>query len=154
MGRKSRRNRSDPPRFATAGNWHTTFIPMFRDMIESKPYIALSAPAKEVYMIIRNQYKGEASGDVVKCPYSTFVKYGVRRETAARAVNMLEAYGFIEVERGGLEHRPNEYRLSEKWKMIKTEADLDDAEERFRDCLDIKSKARERKREFMDSHAV
>lgn len=144
---KKRGNKPPPPKFSTSGTWHTHFTPFFDDQIDSKAYIALSASAKEVYTIIRRQYKGDYSGEVIKCPYSTFEKYGIRRETVARSIDQLEAFGFISIERGGLAHQPSKYHLIDKWKELSDPVKLkkakDQLEERKRRAKLAKCNARE-----------
>ena len=62
----------------------------FDDQLTSPAYLALSANAKEVYTVLRMQYKGVYTGNTVKCPYSTFEQMGLRRETVSRALDQLE----------------------------------------------------------------
>ncbi len=151
MARK-KQVKTPPPKFATEGTWHMHHVIFFDDQLTSPAYIALSANAKEVYTILRMQYKGAYTGDTVKCPYSTFVEMKLRRETVARALDQLECYGFIEITRGGLEHKPSEYKLSEKWKTLSNPEEMKKADAKFRERLEIKKKAKDYKKAFMESH--
>ena len=150
MGRK--KQKSPPPAFATGGTWHTHYTVMFDDQFDSAAYKALSANAKHVYGIIRRQYKGSYTGDRIICSYKKFEKYGVRRETAARAIEQLEAYGFIDITRGGLGHVPNEYRLVDRWKSLSDPEQMIQAEEEFKRRMDLKKRIREQKRNFIQGH--
>lgn len=140
MGRKPKQ---PPPPFATMGDWHNHFTPFFDDQLNSLAYVNLSAHAKEAYTIIRQEYKGNYTGDKVICPYSTFASKGMRANTVSRAILQLECYGFISIDRGGLEHKPSVYHLIGDWKKIRTEEDLSKAKERFEYELEKKRKAKE-----------
>lgn len=139
----ARKPKPPPPPFATMGDWHNHFTPFFDDQLNSLAYVNLSAHAKEAYTIIRQEYKGNYTGDKVICPYSTFASKGMRANTVSRAILQLECYGFISIDRGGLEHRPSVYHLISDWKKIRTEEDLSKVKERFEYELEKKRKARE-----------
>ena len=55
-----RRKREPPPAFATIRpTWDKNhYVMLFDDMLDSPAYIALSAHAKEAYVILRQEYKG------------------------------------------------------------------------------------------------
>lgn len=141
----SRKNKhQEVPSFATAGDWHNGYVPMFADMIDSPAYISLSATAKEVYLILRKQYRGQDC--TVICPYSTFKKqYLIREETVSNALDQLEIFGFIEIERGGLEHKPSKYKLVGKWKELRDQEKLKEAKEEFKEISRRKRIAKENK---------
>lgn len=146
---KKKKNNIPPAKHATAGDWHTHFTPFFDDMIDSLAYITLSSKAKEVYMIIRKQYRGESysPGSIVKCPYSTLrEQYKIRNESIANAINELEIFGFIEVQRGGLEHRPSEYKLIDKWKTLNITENLDDAKQELAELKRRKKLVKEKRK--------
>ena len=145
-----RKKRTPPPSFATMGDWHDHFTPMFDDQLNSLAYTSLSAHAKEAYTIIRQEYKGHYTGDFVICPYGTFKKKGVRPNTLSRALLQLECYGFIEIDHGGLEHRPSVYHLIGDWKKIRTEEDLQEAKRKFETELEKKKKGREVSRQLRE----
>ena len=133
MGRKKK---SPPPSFATAGTWHTHYVVLFDDLLNSPAYIALSAAAKEAYTILMQEYKGIYTGDKIICPYSTFTSKGMRTNTVSRALMMLERFGFIKVvEHGGLERRPNVYRLIDGWKSIRTAEEVKEIKKAFENDL-------------------
>ena len=150
---KKRNSKPPPPKFSTSGTWHTHFTPFFDDQIDSKAYIALSASAKEVYTIIRRQYKGDYSGEIIKCPYSTFEKYGIRRETVARSIDQLEAFGFISIERGGLAHQPSKYHLIDKWKELSDPIKLQKAKSEFEGRKRRAKLAKAKTQEYSIQHA-
>ncbi|MEE1035228.1 MAG: hypothetical protein U0L06_11750, partial [Agathobacter sp.] len=70
-----------PPSFATKSTSRTHFIQMYDDQLDSPAFIALSAVAVRMYMILRQEYKGNYTGNRVICPYDTFVKKGVSRNS-------------------------------------------------------------------------
>lgn len=63
--------------------------------------------------------------------------------TLSRALLQLEVFGFIDIDHGGLEHRPSVYHFSGNWKKIETEKDVEEAKARFQEKLDRKKRARE-----------
>ena len=140
MGRKKK---TPPPSFSTMGDWHTHFTPFFDDQLNSLAYVNLSAHAKEAYTIIRQEYKGNYTGDFVICPYGTFKKKGMRPNTVSRAILQLECFGFIQIDRGGLEHKPSVYHLISDWKKIRTEEDLEEVKRVFQEELNKKKKSKE-----------
>ena len=139
----ARKKRSPPPDFATIkGTWDRNhYVMLFDDQLDSPAYIALSAHAKEAYTIIRQQYKGDYTlGFQVICPYSTFQEKGMRPNTISRALVMLEVFGFIRIDHGGLEHQPNVYHLIQDWKKIQTPEDVKRVKDRFKELMDRKNK--------------
>lgn len=151
MSRKG--SKPPPPKFSTSGTWHTHFTPFFDDQIDSKAYIALSASAKEVYTILRRQYKGDYTGEVIKCPYSTFERYRIRRETVARSIDQLEAFGFISVDRGGLAHQPSKYHLINKWQELEDPKKFREAKAELEERKRRAKLAKEKAREYSIQHA-
>lgn len=140
MGRKKK---SPPPSFATAETWHTHYVVLFDDLLNSPAYIALSAAAKEAYTILMQEYKGIYTGDKIVCPYSTFTSKGMRTNTVSRALMMLERFGFIKVEEhGGLERRPNVYRLIDGWKSVRTAEEAKEIKKAFENDLRQQKKAK------------
>lgn len=140
----ARKKRSPPPAFATIrGTWdRNPYSMFFRDQLDSPAYIALSASAKEAYTILREEYKGPYTGNIVICPYSTFQEKGMRPNTLSRALLMLEVFGFIKVDRGGLEHQPNRYHLVEGWKEIRTLENVKEAQKEFEEAINRKSRVK------------
>jgi len=137
MGRKKR---SPPPAFATRkGTWEKNhYVMLFDDLLDSPAYISLSSSAKVTYTILMQEYKGEFTGSKVICPYSTFEKKGMRANTLSTALLQLEVFGFIKVDRGGLEHRPNIYHLVDDWKKIRTDEDIRTAKNTFKELKNRK----------------
>lgn len=118
MARKKRNTSS--PSFATKPYGSNHFTPIYDDQLNSPAFISLSAVAVRVYLILRQEYKGDYTGNKVKCPYDTFTAKGVSRNSISKAIRMLEALGFITCERGGLGHQPSIYRFSDNWSKIET----------------------------------
>ena len=61
MSRK--KTKSPPPSFATSGTWHTHYIVLFDDMMQSLPFTHLSAQSILAYMILKQEYKGDYTGN-------------------------------------------------------------------------------------------
>lgn len=153
MGRKKKR--SPPPPFATAkGDWHTHYVVLFDDLLNSPAYIALSAHAKEAYTILMQEYKGDYSGPTVTCPYSTFQKKGMRSNTLSRALTELEVFGFIRIDHGGLEHRPSIYHLTSDWQQIRTEEEAKQARQLFQAEMDKRRLAKEQLRSETPGYGI
>ena len=117
MGRK--RRRAPPPSFMTSLP-HRGFIQMFNDQFDSPAFICLSPVAKVMYLILRQQYKGDYTGNDIICPYSTFIEKGISRNSIPENLRMLKAMGFITWESGGLYHTPNLYHFIDDWKNIRS----------------------------------
>lgn len=117
MGRKKRR--APPPSFMTAQP-HKGFVQMFNDQLNSPAFISLSNVAKVMYLILRQEFKGDYSGNNIICPYNTFIEKGISRNAIPDNLRMLEAMGFITWENGGLYHQPNLYHLTDGWQKIRT----------------------------------
>lgn len=122
MSRKKQRD--PPPSFATSDGWHGHFTPMFDDQLNSIAYISLTAVAKEAYIILRQKYKGQYTGNNVVCTYNQFIEQGMSRNSIPKAIKQLVAFGFITYDSGGLEHQPNIYHFSDSWKNILTQEDV------------------------------
>lgn len=127
MGKRKQR---DPPSFMTAQP-HKGFVPMFNDQLNSPAFISLSTVAKVMYLILRQEYKGDYTGNNIICPYSTFVEKGISRNSISDNLRQLEALGFITWENGGLYHQPNHYHFTDGWKKIHTMEDAKSIKDRL-----------------------
>ena len=136
----ARKKQGQPPAFATGGSWHTRYVMLFCDLLESQAFINLSSSAKEAYLILMQEYKGCYTGPRVICPYRTFIEKGMRANTLSRALVMLEVFGFIRIEPGGLARQPSIYHLTGGWKDIVSEEDVRTAKERFQERLNNERK--------------
>lgn len=147
MGKKKK---FTPPSFATSNGRH--YIPLYDDQLNSPAFMSLSAVAVRVYLILRQEYKGDYSGNKIICPYNTMVSKGVSKNSISGAIDQLEALGFIRCERGGLAHEPTVYRFIDDWKHVDTKSDakaiLEDLRERKKDLEHRKSTARDNVIEF------
>lgn len=114
-----------PPSFATKGYGSNHFTPFYDDQLQSPAFIALSAVAVRVYIILRMEYKGDYTGNKVICPYDTIVEKGVSRNSISKAIRMLEVLGFITCDRGGLGHQPTTYRFSNDWAKIESKEEAE-----------------------------
>ena len=93
---------------------------MFYDQINSPAFICLNPVAKVMYLILRQEYKGDYTGNDIVCPYNTFVEKGISRNSIADNLRQLEALGFVTLENGGLYHQPNHYHFTNGWQKIHT----------------------------------
>ena len=62
MGKRKQR---DPPLFMTALP-HRGFVPMFNDQLNSPAFICLNPVAKVMYLILRQEYKGDYNYITIK----------------------------------------------------------------------------------------
>ena len=146
---KRKKTKDPPPKWKTSGDWHTRYVVLFTDMLDSSAYTALDAQARAVYQILVEQYKGNYTGDQVKCPYSTFEEHGIRRHVVSRALTQLECYGFIDIDSGGLGHRPNIYYFSDRWKEVsRSTENIQAAKNAFNDEMSRRKKAQEFRRTY------
>lgn len=67
-----------PPTFMTALP-HKGFVQMFNDQLNSPTFISLSNVAKVMYLILRQEFKGDYTGNNIICPYNTFIEKGISR---------------------------------------------------------------------------
>lgn len=103
-----------------------SFLRLYKSLLNSPAWLALSNSAKWQYIVIYMQYTGRLEqvtprGITVKCPYNEFKKYGISgKSTISRNSKQLEEFGFIKIKGGGL-HVPNEYTFSDKWHSMSKE---------------------------------
>ena len=116
MGRKKSKAKRDVQAWETP-NASGHFTRLFDDLLNSEAFKRLSAQAKLVYILMRQEYKGEGyTGNKVKCPYSKIETYRIGRKSISKGIQELIEAGFIEiVEQGGLYHRPSVYKFSSRW---------------------------------------
>lgn len=87
-------------------------------MIESPAFKVMSPVAAKLYLILKNEYRGNFTMKNITCPYSTMEQYGISRNSIPPALRLLEALGFIVREPGNLMREPTVYHFSDKWKDI------------------------------------
>lgn len=146
MGKRKQR---DPPSFMTAQP-HKGFVPMFNDQLNSPAFISLSTVAKVMYLILRQEYKGDYTGNNIICPYSTFVEKGISRNSISDNLRQLEALGFITWENGGLYHQPNHYDFTDGWKKIHTMEDAKAMKDRL---AEEKKQRKQAQKQLTDGNA-
>ncbi len=132
----SKRPKPRPPDFQTTKKTYNNnrYITIFNEMLDSPAWVMLSDGAKNVYLVIAEQYRGMYTGNRVKCPYSTMKTHGIRTQSIPAWLVELEALGFLKVStHGGLYKTPNEYTLIGEWSQIKS---LDEARNRKKVALD------------------
>lgn len=117
MSRKN--NKREPPQKWECNSDHERFVRIFESMFESPAFVALTPVASRVYLILKNEYRGNFTMNNIVCPYSTMEQYGISRNSIPPALRLLEALGFIIREPGNLMREPTVYHFSDKWKDIK-----------------------------------
>lgn len=115
-----RKNKAPPRQFAYPVKGHYHFIQLDDSMLNSPAYIALSLPAKAMYTVLRQQYKGDFTGMEVVCTYKMFMDKGISRNSIPEGIRLLVALGFITYESGGLGHIPNRFFFSAGWQQVRT----------------------------------
>lgn len=124
---KSKRQKYKPESFETAKpNGH--YSRMYDDMVDSTAFKALSSSARTVLIVLKRQFKGNYTGNTIRCPYKDIQAYGLNSTTIKRALSDLEQKGFIKIERGArqtadknLYRQPNEYTFIDAWKNYSAE---------------------------------
>ena len=117
MSRKN--NKREPPQKWESTSDHERFVRIFESMMESPAFKVLSPVATRIYLILKNEYRGNFTMNNIVCPYSTMEQYGISRNSIPPALRLLEALGFIVREPGNLMSEPTVYHFSDKWKEIK-----------------------------------
>lgn len=97
MGKKIKR---DPPERWESITEHERFIRIFETMYESPAFIALPSTAVRLYLILKNEYRENFTGNNIICPYKTIETHGISRNTIRPSLRILEALGFIVIEPG------------------------------------------------------
>jgi hypothetical protein len=141
----SKNRRTNEPQKWECLNGDHTHIRIFRTMYQSEAYKALSLEAREIYRILKAEYRGSYTdirngADTVICPYSHMVEQGIRRANISIRLNELERLGFITRDSGGLFNTPNKYKFSDKWKSLGKK----EAEEIKKAIKDVKKSKRKK----------
>lgn len=122
----SKHKKTNEPQKWECLNGDHTHIRIFRTMYQSEAYKALSLEAREIYRILKAEYRGTYTDirngtDTVICPYSHIAAQGIRRGNISIRLDELEQLGFITRDGGGLLNIPNKYKFSDRWKSIGNE---------------------------------
>lgn len=92
------------------------FTRLHDSLIDSPKFKALHTQSQLIYILVKQEYKGDYTGNRVICPTRKIESYGIGRSAISRAFRELEDSGFIEVvERGGFPKKPTVFMLSDKW---------------------------------------
>lgn len=102
----SKKKKRDPPQKWESIRDNERFIRFFESMYESPAFIAHPAVSVRLYLILKNEYRGNYTGNRVICTYNTIVKHGISRNTIRPNLRILEALGFIVMEEGTLMNIP------------------------------------------------
>lgn len=116
MSRKNKKR--DPPEKWESRSEHERFIRILESMYESPAFISLPANSVRLYLILKNEYRGNYTGNKIVCTYDTIVAHGISRNTIRPNLRILEALGFIVMEEGTLMREASIYHFSDKWKEI------------------------------------
>ena len=114
----SKKKKRDPPEKWESRSEHERFVRIFESMYESPAFISLPTAAVRLYLILKNEFRGDHTGNRIICPYDTIVKHGISRNTIRPNLRILEALGFIVIEEGTLMREASIYHFSDKWKDI------------------------------------
>lgn len=98
----SKKKKRDPPEKWESRSEHERFVRIFESMYESPAFISLPTAAVRLYLILKNEFRGDHTGNRIICPYDTIVKHGISRNTIRPNLRILEALGFIVIEEGTL----------------------------------------------------
>lgn len=116
MSKKSKR---DPPQKWESFTNHERFVRIFESMYESPAFTSLPANAVRLYLILKNEYRGNFTMNNIICTYDTIEAHGISRNSISPALRILEALGFIVIQPGALMREASVYHFSDKWKEIK-----------------------------------
>ncbi len=105
--------------------WETpvdgTYTRLYEYMLKSDAWKDLNHASRTVYLVLKMQYKGDLTGNTIKCPYKDFKRdYGMSSSTVKNAIADLENHGFIRCASGilvtkNLHREPNEYTFTDDW---------------------------------------
>jgi hypothetical protein len=91
-------------------------------MLRSEAWLALSAPARAVYIQLGSRYRGSNNGYLTFSVRDAATECRLSKETAARAFKELLALGFIdETRHGGLSRKT---RMASQWRLTAFYCDL------------------------------
>ncbi len=115
----SKKKKRDPPEKWESIPNDTRFVRIFESMYESPAFISLPPVSVRLYLILKNEYRGNYTGNKIICTYDTIVAHGISRNSIRPSLRILEALGFIVMEEGTLMREASIYHFSDKWKEIK-----------------------------------
>lgn len=118
----SKKGKREPPKKWECISDHERFIRIFESMFESPAFRMLTPVATKVYLILKNEYRGNYTMNNIICPYSTFEENNISRNSISPALKLLEAMGFIDKEPGNLMRQPSKYHFSDRWREVKDDA--------------------------------
>lgn len=128
MAKGKNKNRYKAKLWQNGGSSNSHFLALYDAQSTSPAYKALSSKARDLYTILRIEYKNEYTDsrvgvDTVICPYSTIIQYnGLGKRSVSECIDELEQYGFIKCERGGFQN-PNKYIFIDTWATL-TDRDI------------------------------
>ena len=101
-------------------NRHRAFVMIWKDMLRSPAWLALSNAARVAYIHLAADYNGRPEKQTcLRLAYSQAQKL-MAKKTYTKAIRELLAKGFIKMtKRGGLFKNCSQYALSEDWKSWK-----------------------------------
>lgn len=87
-----------------------------KEILYSLSWAGLPDSARVVYLHLKGEFNG-SNGDNLKLPYSQ-MKRITSNATFWRGIKLLDEAGFIDIIlHGGLEKRPNVYKISGRWRL-------------------------------------
>lgn len=101
------------------GYKHENFFRVHRSLFEDEKFRTLSSTAQLIYIAIALQCGREGQNQCRCClPQSQYEELGFTKKQWTPAVNALEEYGFIKIDRYK-SRKPNVYYLSDEWQKLK-----------------------------------
>jgi len=94
------------------------FVAVFKEMLQSEAWEAISNPARVVYIHIKAKCV-TPNNDEITLSFNEAERL-MERDTFSSALKQLEEHGFItKTQRGGLFRKRNYFRLSDQWKSFR-----------------------------------
>jgi len=75
----SKKKKRDPPQKWESIRDDERFIRIFESMYKAPAFISIPANSVRLYLILKNEFRGNYTGNRIICPYDTIVKHGIRR---------------------------------------------------------------------------
>jgi hypothetical protein len=98
------------------------FVQLFHWMLDSYAWNDLDVNARAVYVELSKRYNGQNNGRIAYSARQASLDLHVGKNTAARAMNNLEAHGFIVAEKRGAFHC--KIRHATEWRLTIYDSDL------------------------------
>jgi len=103
-------------------NRQPPFVMVYKDMLKSEAWEAISNPARVAYIHLKGKCITPNGGEIT-LSFGEMERF-MSRHTFSSAIDQLEECGFIvKAQRGGLYRRRNFYRFTDGWRTYRKKAD-------------------------------